>query len=218
MYEVICCCFDKTRWNYTSTLYPVAKLLNPRFAVQTADSVLFDNMTQFTPLTITQTKAELLRYLNLSPSVYTLMAKETARVYSWLISEKSHLKDHCTRVPPYDWNDFKEQWKDEAVNRIARGGDQYTNYYWSLASQQDNCPNWIARWFLYHKFRYNDSRSRRHRERHSKHISVRRQKFKGQKELATNGDDHDEAIYTGLNAYGDYTSGWCMVLVNLKGQ
>ena len=74
MYEVICCCFDKTRWNYTSTLYPVAKLLNPRFAVQTADSVLFDNMTQFTPLTITQTKAELLRYLNLSPSVYTLMA------------------------------------------------------------------------------------------------------------------------------------------------
>merc|ERR1711939_1193656 len=182
-----------------------SQLLHPRFAVQTADSVLFAiNMTQSTPLTITHTKAELLRYLNLSPSIYTLMA-ETARVYSWLISEKLHLKDHCTRMPPYDWNDFKEQWKDEAANRIARGGDQYTSCYWNLASQQDSCPNWIARWFLYHKFRHNDGRSRRHRMRYRKH--VRRQKSKGQEELATYGDDHDEVVHTGLNAYRDNRRG-----------
>jgi len=172
-------------------------LLLLRSAIQRAVPVVHTiNMPHLPPLTISQTKVELMRYLHLSPSTYALMAKETARVHSWLISENSHLKDQCTRMPPYDWNDFKEQWKDEAANRIACGGDQCTNYYWSLASQQDNCPNWIARWFLYHKFRHSDGRNRRHRERHSKHISLR-QKSKRPEELATYGDDHDDAIHTG---------------------
>jgi hypothetical protein len=66
---------------------------------------------------------------------------------------------------------------------IAQSGDTHTSYYWNLAARSDDCPNWIARWFLYHKFRYRDGRNRnapagkgedergshRHNSSHSRH-------------------------------------------------
>lgn len=44
--------------------------------------------------------------------------------------------------------------------RIAESGDPHTSWYWKLATPTEDCPNWIARWFLYHKFRYRDGRNR----------------------------------------------------------
>jgi hypothetical protein len=81
-----------------------------------------------------------------------------------LTSEKSHLKSNCKRKPPYDWSDIRESSKDDAMREIAQGGDQYTGYYWRLALPTEDCPNWIARWFLYHKFRYRDGRNRTHQK------------------------------------------------------
>ncbi|KAH7364026.1 hypothetical protein BKA65DRAFT_590407 [Rhexocercosporidium sp. MPI-PUGE-AT-0058] len=75
-------------------------------------------MADLAPLSLSQTKEELLKYLNLPQKAYALMAKETVPVYIWMISDKSHLKDNCMREPPYDWHDFKEQWKDEAINQL----------------------------------------------------------------------------------------------------
>ena len=46
------------------------------------------------------------------------------------------------------------------MQAIAQSGDEHTSYYWNLATPTDDCPNWIARWFLYHKFRYRDGRNR----------------------------------------------------------
>jgi hypothetical protein len=45
---------------------------------------------------------------------------------------------------------------------LAEAGSAETRQYWELAdeSNSDGCPNWIARWFLYHKFRYRDGRNR----------------------------------------------------------
>lgn len=43
---------------------------------------------------------------------------------------------------------------------IVQNGTDQTAYYWSLARPTPDCPNWIARWFLYHKFRYRDGRNR----------------------------------------------------------
>lgn len=82
----------------------------------------------------------------------------------WLTSEKGHLKNNCKRRPPYDWSDIRESSKDEAMREIAQGGDEYTAYYWRLALPTEECPNWIARWFLYHKFRYRDGRNRTHQK------------------------------------------------------
>lgn len=101
--------------------------------------------------------------------------------------------------PPYNWNDFKERWKDEAVNRIAFGGDEYTTCYWGLAPPQDSYPNWIAQWFLYHKFRYTDGRGQLHRNLHCQHSSQTTQRSRGQKELARYGDDSRGSANRGEN-------------------
>ncbi|RDW68266.1 hypothetical protein BP5796_08923 [Coleophoma crateriformis] len=109
---------------------------------------------------MSQTKEDLLRRLDISVATYALMAKEAGRAYKWVTSDTRHLKKHCKRIPPYDWCDILEKSKDEAIERIAKGGDSHTSYYWRLAASTEDCPNWIARWFLYHKFRYRDGRNR----------------------------------------------------------
>lgn len=88
------------------------------------------------------------------------LQKETDVVYKWLTSEKYHLKENCKRKPPYDWSDVLEKSKDEAMRRIAQSGNLHTQWYWDLAVPTSDCENWIARWFLYHKFRYRDGRNR----------------------------------------------------------
>jgi hypothetical protein len=84
----------------------------------------------------------------------------TDDVYQWLTSEKKHLKDNSRRKPPYDWSDIVEKAKDKAMQKIASSGDAHIRFYWDLAVPTPECPNWIARWFLYHKFRYRDRRNR----------------------------------------------------------
>ncbi|TEY85217.1 hypothetical protein BOTCAL_0015g00040 [Botryotinia calthae] len=112
------------------------------------------------PLAMSQTKDDLVKHLNISAETYSLMAKETDTVYRWLISEKCHLKQNCKGQPPYDWSDIVERSKDEAMKLIVQNGTDQTTYYWNLAKPTLGCPNWIARWFLYHKFRYRDGRNR----------------------------------------------------------
>ncbi|KAH8746658.1 hypothetical protein BGZ57DRAFT_185552 [Hyaloscypha finlandica] len=117
-------------------------------------------MAALAPLSMSQRKDDLLKHLNMDAETYSLMAKETDVVYKWLTSENYHLKENCKRRPPYDWSDIKENSKDEAMSRIAQSGNPHTQWYWDLAVKTPDCPNWIARWFLYHKFRYRDGRNR----------------------------------------------------------
>jgi hypothetical protein len=105
-------------------------------------------MSTVPPLTMSQTKDELLRHLNMSPETYALMAKETSRVYKWLTKDPVHLKKNCKRQPPYDWSDIQEKAKDQAMLHIVESGDECTRYYWNLAKPTPDCPNWIAKWFL----------------------------------------------------------------------
>jgi len=109
---------------------------------------------------MSQTKDELLRHLNMSPETYAEMARQVDHVYHWLTSDRKHLKENCKRKPPYDWSDIVEKAKDKAMEKIARSGDAHIRFYWDLAVPTSECPNWIARWFLYHKFRYRDGRNR----------------------------------------------------------
>ncbi|TVY94367.1 hypothetical protein LAWI1_G000606, partial [Lachnellula willkommii] len=119
------------------------------------------SMAGLASLAMSQTKDELLGYLNIGTETYTMMAKEADRFYQWLITDKYHFKENCRRKPPYDWGDINEKSKDEAMKLISKSGDAQTSYYWNLVGPSpDECPNWIARWFLYHKFRYRDGRNR----------------------------------------------------------
>lgn len=92
----------------------------------------------------------------------TAFQKETDIAYKWLTTGTQHLKSNCTRDPPYDWSDITELSKEQAMIRLAQSGDAHTSAYWAMGNERtaDGCPNWIARWFLYHKFRYRDGRNR----------------------------------------------------------
>lgn len=48
------------------------------------------------------------------------------------------------------------------MTMLQQSGDYRTTAYWELGQddESDDCVNWIARWFLYHKFRYRDGRKR----------------------------------------------------------
>lgn len=136
------------------------QFLQPFVLSELAVSAISANMTSVAPLSMSQTKDDLLKHLNMPLETYNLMAKETDRVYKWLTKDPAHLKKNCKRKPPYDWSDIVEKAKDHAMQIISENGDEYTAYYWSLASPTSDCPNWIAKWFLYHKFRYRDGRNR----------------------------------------------------------
>ena len=109
---------------------------------------------------------------------FTLSQKETDVIYNWLISDKAHLKENSKRKAPYDWSDIQERAKDDAMAMIAQRGDQYTAYYWDLGTSRGNSPNWVAKWFLYHKFRYRDGRNRNQKgeKSHDKHGSSSKHK------------------------------------------
>lgn len=81
------------------------------------------------------------------------------------------MKKNSKHEAPYDWSDITEKAKDDAMLRLARSGNVYTSCYWVLAAPKDGCPNWIARWFLYHVFRYRDGRNKAKDERSGRHGS-----------------------------------------------
>ena len=68
-----------------------------------------------------------------------------------------NLKQNHSGLNPYAWSDFTEKSKDQAIQSLAMSGDTRTSHYWCLALPTNKCPNWIARWFLYHKFRHRRS-------------------------------------------------------------
>jgi hypothetical protein len=44
------------------------------------------------------------------------------------------------------------------MRKLAASTDSKSMVIWNIATPTYDCPNWIARWFLYHKFRYRDGR------------------------------------------------------------
>jgi len=84
----------------------------------------------------------------------SLLQIESEKSYIFLTTDLRNLKQNYIGPPPYAWSDFTEKSKDQAIQSITMSNDSRTSRYWSLAHSTDKCPNWIARWFLYHKFRY----------------------------------------------------------------
>lgn len=129
---------------------------------------------------------------------FTLSQKETDVIYNWLISDKAHLKENSKRKAPYDWSDIQERAKDDAMAMIAQRGDQYTAYYWDLGVSRGNNPNWVAKWFLYHKFRYRDGRNRTQKagdKRHHKYSSSSKYKHLSRDQHVEYISDYQEGAY-----------------------
>lgn len=53
--------------------------------------------------------------------------------------------------PPFDWNHICERSREDAIHRLAGGGDETTAYYWHIGSvplRGSGLP-WLPVWFLY---------------------------------------------------------------------
>ena len=83
---------------------------------------------------------------------------------------------------------------------IAQRGNQYTAYYWDLGASRGNNPNWVAKWFLYHKFRYRDGRNRTQKagdKRHDKHGSSSKHKHSSRDQHVEYINDYQETADAG---------------------
>jgi hypothetical protein len=86
------------------------------------------------------------------------------------------------------------------MERISESGNAHTSYYWNLAGPTgDGCPNWIARWFLYHKFRYRDGRNR--------NLPSKDDSGRGSCHHSVSGGSSNGNQYYDTQTYGSMTSG-----------
>ena len=77
-----------------------------------------------------------------------------------MTSNPASFKPKSNQTPPYDWSDITELAKQTAAMQLANSTDARTAPYWQMGATYSNDNNWIAVWFLYHKFRYRDGRNR----------------------------------------------------------
>lgn len=73
-----------------------------------------------------------------------------------MMFNQTNVKKYVIKDPPYAWKDISEEAKHEAMMRLSFAENSETQPYWNMGWQTDepgeDCPNWIAQWFLYHQF------------------------------------------------------------------
>jgi len=109
-----------------------------------------------------ESKAKLLKHLNMPEKIYILLTREADVVYKELVGDKRNLKPRQRNFdPPYDWNDLSERSREDAVNKLAAGGDSITRDFWQKGSVtlKYGLP-WLPTWFLYKLFRHRDGRAK----------------------------------------------------------
>jgi len=63
---------------------------------------------------------------------------------------------------PYRWDEISETAKHSEILKIVRDACAETRPYYDMGRYwtQVNEENWVARWYLWHSFRYRDNRPR----------------------------------------------------------
>ncbi|KAF2739773.1 hypothetical protein EJ04DRAFT_294376 [Polyplosphaeria fusca] len=105
--------------------------------------------------------------LGLNDQVHRLMLEEAARSRDRLSIDPQNLTPHAksnARVAqPYKWDQLSEMAKYSAQKDLAKYASEYTKPYYEQGwwTNGDNEENWVARWYLWHSFRYRDNRDNR---------------------------------------------------------
>jgi hypothetical protein len=64
------------------------------------------------------------------------------------------LKPYVKKPTPYSWPDISDKAIYECVINICSKGSEETQPFWDKGfAEQGESPNWIARWFLYRRFK-----------------------------------------------------------------
>ncbi|KAF1911266.1 hypothetical protein BDU57DRAFT_543167 [Ampelomyces quisqualis] len=66
---------------------------------------------------------------------------------------------------PYKWDEISETAKHRETLTMVNNAPPHTKYYYAMGRYQTNVneENWVARWYLWHSFRYRDNRDTRSR-------------------------------------------------------
>ncbi|KAK0513864.1 hypothetical protein JMJ35_003586 [Cladonia borealis] len=94
-------------------------------------------------------------------ALYWQMKNEAIRVYNDQLRDRSALRrEHQKAAPPYTANQFTEDAFNTAIRTIEEQASERTLPLYAKG-RNDNGPNWVIRWILYHVCRYRDGRNKK---------------------------------------------------------
>ncbi|EAT78217.2 hypothetical protein HBH56_230690 [Parastagonospora nodorum] len=121
------------------------------------------------PLAQSADKQVLFARLGLNEQAHKLLLQEAQVARDSLSSNPRNLTDQ-SRVNkyiqmPYKWDEISETAKHREILTVVNNAPPITKYFYTLGRYQTtvNEENWVARWYLWHSFRYRDNREPRQR-------------------------------------------------------
>jgi len=127
------------------------------------------------PLAQSADKQVLFARLGLNDQIHRILLQEAQNARDSLSRNPNNLTDQSkedTRVQtPYKWDEISETAKHREILTTVHNAPPHTKYYYMMGRYQTNVceENWVARWYLWHSFRYRDNRDPRGRAAPSNH-------------------------------------------------
>jgi len=119
------------------------------------------------PLAQSADKKELFARLNLTEQVHRMLLDDAQIARDTLSRDPLNLTEHSKAdsavLQPYKWDEISETAKHRESLATVRSADQLKRHYYNLGRYRTNVneENWVARWYLWHSFRYRDNRDSR---------------------------------------------------------
>ncbi|KAF1845276.1 uncharacterized protein K460DRAFT_405540 [Cucurbitaria berberidis CBS 394.84] len=118
------------------------------------------------PLAQSADKQVLFARLGLNEQIHKLLLLEAQVARDTLSRNPLYLTDQSKADPnvatPYKWDEISETAKHLEILTVVNNARQETRPYYHLGRYMTNVneENWVARWYLWHSFRYRDNRPR----------------------------------------------------------
>ncbi|KAF2036619.1 hypothetical protein EK21DRAFT_52170 [Setomelanomma holmii] len=111
------------------------------------------------PLAQSADKQVLFQRLGLTEQTHKLLLQEAQSARDSLSRNPLNLTDRSAVNPPrtpYKWDEISETAKHREILTVVNNAPPHTKYYYELGRYQTNVAeeNWVARWYLWHSFRY----------------------------------------------------------------
>lgn len=116
------------------------------------------------PLAQSADKSVLMKRLGLNDRTHRLLLDEAEHARDVMSVHRQNLTDQSRAdpavVPPYKWDEISETAKHNQILLIVAGAQPQTRPYYQVGRYMTKVAeeNWVARWYLWHAFRYRDNR------------------------------------------------------------
>ncbi|KAJ4991904.1 hypothetical protein SVAN01_02499 [Stagonosporopsis vannaccii] len=121
------------------------------------------------PLAQSADKSILFARLGLNEQVHKLLLGEAQSARDRLSRDERNLTDQsradASVTAPYKWDEISETAKHFEILTVVNNAGPHTRPYYNMGRYMTNVneENWVARWYLWHSFRYRDNRDNRAR-------------------------------------------------------